>query len=512
MDIDEWREHWQVAAQAVGLGTLRWTGDGATVELDTAAAAQFGLPGDAPPQMPHAHWLALLAREDRAPARAAVSSPPPPGETAALVLHVPLGGGKQRVLQLALRLDAGGRTLIGACRDITHEHSLEDVRRQKLAAERANQAKSEFMSQVSHELRTPLNAIIGFAELMAIDAGDPLSPTQRERLQVLQQAGQRLLGLIDQLLQIGRIEQGRMALRRRTVSAIGVVQRCIATLSVLAAHKGIDIELEAEGAEDMTLRADPDALEQAVTNLLSNAIKYNVENGRVRVRLRARESGEIIVDDTGSGLTDSQMSRLFEPFNRLSAERSQVPGTGLGLVITRKLVRAMGGELDVWSQVGRGSRFQMRLPLGRRMRTRDTQTIPLDLPSRWDDGQSYCVLYIEDDEVNVVLMQQLFSTQPDWQLVIASTGAEGLVAAVRCAPRVILLDMNLPDMSGTEVLKRLKNDPRTEDTPCIAVSADALPASVRRSLGLGFDDYWTKPLELGTVIGKLKRLLRQPVT
>jgi CheY-like chemotaxis protein len=412
------------------------------------------------------------------------------------------------VLELSIRSTPAG-DLIGACRDVTREHSQATLRRQKLAADRANQAKSEFMSQVSHELRTPLNAILGFAELMMLDADDPLSAAQRARLLVLRQSGQRLLELIDQLLQIARIEQGKTVLHRRSVHVLTLLQRCVAPLEVLAAQRGIELELDVdETGAGMSVRADPSALEQVVTNLLSNAIKYNRDHGHVLVRLRAGEDGEITVEDTGVGLTDSQLGHLFEPFNRLAADKTGVRGTGLGLVITRKLVQAMGGRLDVWSQLGKGSRFQVHLPLRRRTRARDCHTLPLDLPSRQDSEQHYSVLYIEDDEVNVVLMEQLFATQPAWHLECATTGAAGIAAAVRSRPQLILLDMNLPDMPGMQVLKHLKADPRTRDLSCVAVSADAMPGAVRAALSAGFDDYWTKPLELSSVVGKVKRLLQ----
>jgi signal transduction histidine kinase/CheY-like chemotaxis protein len=506
-ELDNLVEHWQAVALATGIGTVRWDVERELVQLDHAAATQFGVPDKFLYPLPQEEWLALIAPEDRLRAHALIDSDLREG-TEELALRVGPGS-KPRLLQLQMRAAKGGRLLVGASKDVTREHSMEEMRRQKLAAERANQAKSEFMSQVSHELRTPLNAILGFAELMAIDSADPLSELQQERLAVLRQSGQRLLGLIDQLLQIARIEKGKLNLRRKTVAVLPVIQRCTAALNVLAAQKGIEIELDAEGAEDMSVRADPDALEQVVTNLLSNAIKYNRDNGRVRVRMRAGKEGEITVDDTGKGLSDSQLGRLFEPFNRLAAEKSGVQGTGLGLVITRNLVSAMGGRLDVWSQVNKGSRFQVRLPLGRRVRMRDTHTMQLDMPSRWNHGDHYSVVYIEDDEVNAVLMEQLFSTQPDWHLEVVDTGEAGIAAAVRQRPRVILLDMNLPDMPGSEVFRRLKADPRTRDIPCVAVSADALPDSMRRALALGFDDYWTKPLELTPVIGKLKRLLRR---
>ena len=509
-ELRDQREHWRLVALAAELGSVRWYLDRDFVHLDAEAATQFGVAAPDGVGMPSEAWLAGLANEDQLRVRTLLQQGPPADENESITVRTLAA--RPKVLELTFRSAPDGRTLVGASRDVTREHSLDVLRQQKLAAERASQAKSDFMSQVSHELRTPLNAILGFAELMLLDAADPLSTAQSERLAVLQQSGQRLLGLIDQLLQTARIEQGKMALRRKSVHVYALVQRCVVAMEVLAAQRGIAIEVDAGDATDMHVRADPDALEQVITNLLSNAIKYNRDQGRVRVRLRSREDGELTVDDTGEGMSDSQLGRLFEPFNRLSASKTRVQGTGLGLVITRKLVEAMGGRLDVWSHVGKGSRFKVHLPLGRRVRQRDTQTLPLDLPSRWNSGTRYGVLYIEDDEVNVVLMEQLFATQPDWDLECAGSGVAGLTAALRSNPQLILLDMNLPDMSGTEVLRKLRGHPRTRGIPCVAVSADAMPGAVRRALSLGFDDYWTKPLELSSVVAKIKKLLREELS
>jgi CheY-like chemotaxis protein len=364
------------------------------------------------------------------------------------------------------------------------------------------------MSQVSHELRTPLNAILGFAQLMAMDHARPLDAAHQERLQMIQHSGRRLLGLIDQLLQVTQIEQGKRALRAKSVNVHALVKRCIDALQIMALERGVDIEVDVERPERSAVRADPDALEQVLANLLSNAIKYNREHGRVRIGFRACEAGELSVEDTGKGLSESQLGRLFEPFNRLDAAKSPVPGTGLGLVITKQLVETMGGRLEVRSKLGEGSRFAVLLPLARRSREPSGGTLPLEFPSQWDSGREYSVLYIEDDEVNQVLMEQVFSTQADWRLHCASSGTEGLTAAVRQRPDVILLDINLPDMPGVEVFQRLKADPRTSQIPCVAVSADALPSQVSRLHALGFEDYWTKPLDVPVTIGKLKRLLR----
>ena len=363
------------------------------------------------------------------------------------------------------------------------------------------------MSHVSHELRTPLNAILGFAQLMAMDQTHPLNKSHQERLEMVQHSGRRLLGLIDQLLQITKIEQGKKDLRAKPVNVRQVVRRCVEALELMARERDVQILTEIEHPEWASVRADPDALEQVMSNLLSNAIKYNRDHGRVRISFRATDVGELVIDDTGNGLSESQLGRMFAPFERLDAEKSPIPGTGLGLVITKRLVEAMGGRLNVWSQLGRGSRFKVELPLARGARDQGGYTQPLDFPSQWDTGREYSVLYIEDDEVNVVLMEQLFATQPDWRLECATTGVQGLTAAVRHRPHVILLDMNLPDMSGIDVFRRLRGDPRTSDIPCVAVSADALPAHVQRVHNLGFEDYWTKPLDLPATVQKLKRLL-----
>ncbi len=244
-----------------------------------------------------------------------------------------------------------------------------------------------------------------------------------------------------------------------------------------------------------------------MVNLVSNAIKYNRPSGQVRLTYSSSEGGAISVEDTGRGLSDSEMGRLFEPFNRLGAQHSKVPGHGLGLAITRKLVEAMDGELRVQSTPGVGSIFSVHLPIASASKFDATETLPLDLPSAWDAQELHKVLYVEDDEVNTLLMEQIFATQPSWSLSTVATGTEALQSAAREGPRLILLDLNLPDMTGFEVFRRLQADPRTKHIPCIAVSADAMPAQVRKTLAEGFDDHWAKPLDLPLVLRKLKERL-----
>lgn len=501
-------EPWTLAASAAGLGLVVVDRQSREVRLDAAAAAQLGLAAS-DTVLPVDDWLELLAAEDRLRAFALlVETRPDSQKTHSLAVRSERREGRlARTLELSFRGSADATRWVGASRDVTQERSLKEMRRKKLAAERANKAKSEFMSHVSHELRTPLNGILGFAQLMLLEKDNPLTGEQLKRAEVLMYSGQRLLGLIDQLLEIARIEQGRRSIRVRSVNVASVLRRAVEQLQPLAERANVSLTVEIERPERAAVRADPAALEQVIVNLVSNAIKYNRPKGQVRLAYSSDEGGAILVEDTGRGLSDSEMGRLFEPFNRLGAQHSKVPGHGLGLAITRKLVEAMDGELRVQSTPGVGSIFSVHLPVANASKFDATETLPLDLPSAWDAQEIHKVLYVEDDEVNTLLMEQIFATQPSWSLSTVASGTEALQSAVREGPQLILLDLNLPDMSGFEVFKRLQADPRTKHIPCVAVSADAMPAQVRKTLAEGFDDHWSKPLDLPLVLRKLKERL-----
>lgn len=495
--------------QAVGLGMMEFNPETESVRLDRAARVLHGLRTSGPAELPLNAWAALLVSEDQLSACSFLGSEIPQDQPERLTVRIAGSDPKKpRLLELSMIRAPRDRRLLGACRDVTQERSLEELRRQKAAAERASRAKSEFMSHISHELRTPLNAILGFGQIMAMDEAHALHGEQLERLDVVRRSSQQLLNLIDQLLQVNRIEQGRKALQSRSVDVQEAVRRSVDALKPLAASRRVEVTVDIDRPGATAVRADPQALEQVLANLLSNAIKYNRPEGKVRMRFRAGDAGEFTVEDTGLGLSQAQLGRLFEPFNRLDAESSGVQGTGLGLVISKQLVEAMGGSIDVASQPGIGSRFVFRLPLARRSRSLDTNTMPLDMPSQWDTGRKYSVLYVEDDDVNQLLMQQVFRMQPEWRLQCVRTGTEGIVWAVQNDPDAVLLDMNLPDMSGLEVFERLQRNPRTRGIPCVAVSADAMPAQIQRAHARGFADYWIKPLDLPATIGKLKQILR----
>jgi CheY-like chemotaxis protein len=288
-----------------------------------------------------------------------------------------------------------------------------------------------------------------------------------------------------------------------------LVERCAVEIMPLAQQRGIELRVEIP-LPAPAVRADPEALEQVVSNLLSNAIKYNRPQGRVRIRFETvDQSGVLSVDDTGMGLSPRQIERLFEPFNRLAADGADTRGGGLGLHIARKLLRAMGGDVDVLSQAGRGSRFVVSLPLARTESGRSP-----DQPSNpeqalfWSDGVEAVVLYVEHDDVSTALMQEIFAGQPAWRLLMAGNGPEALQLAQRVDISLVLTDLNLPGMSGADLRSRLKADPRTRQLRCIAFSADALPQQIERGLAEGFDDYWTKPIDVEVLVAKLKYEIR----
>ena len=511
IDAELQRQHnrWQRAIAAADIGVLEISLLTGSLQFDAVACRHQGLD---PNQMRWAFdtWIERVAEADRPAARALLAKPGSPDEVTRLLLSFDVGDAQGlRTLEFVLQAVAEERRRVGICTDVTQRKTLDALKRDKLDAEKANRSKSEFMSRVSHELRTPLNGILGFAQLMALDGEHPLAPAQSQRLEVLRQSGSRLLSLIDQLLEVSRIEQGRLRLRNRPIDVRLLVERCAVEVMPLAQQRGIELLVQIPLTSG-PVRADPDALEQVVTNLLTNAFKYNRPKGRVRVRFEAGEHGVLTVDDTGVGMTEDQLDKLFEPFNRLGAERTDTQGSGLGLVITRKLVRAMGGKIDVLSRPGRGSRFAVSLPLAKAGRPKPPDVrSPVEVPSTWDNGVEQVVLYVEDDEVNTILMEQIFRSQPHWRLLTAASGPEGLEIAQENELSLVLLDLNLPGLSGFEVMERLKADDHTRHLRCIALSADALPHQVQHALSRGFDDYWTKPIDVGTVIGKLKDEFRQ---
>jgi len=403
--------------------------------------------------------------------------------------------------------------MFGVSWDTTERRRAEQALRDKAAAEQANAAKSQFLARMSHELRTPLNAVLGFAQLLGNDVDDALSEQQGQRVRRIHSAGLHLLALIDDVLDLATIESDALPLANEAVPLQASVDDVLEWTQVQAAQAGVAVH-----AEPMPgwVRADPRRVRQILCNLLSNAIKYNRPSGEVWVSSHSCEhegqpAWAICVRDSGHGLSSEQRAQLFQPFNRLGAERGTIQGTGIGLAIAHHLVRLMGGDLTVASEPGRGSEFCVVL-------LAEAPSQPLDhapLSGFHADLHESApaarlkLLYIEDNAVNVVLVEELIAMRQDVQLSVAVDGLSGVEQAIASKPQVILIDMQLPDIDGFEVLRRLRAEPLLAATTLIALSANAMPDDVSRALESGFDGYWTKPIDFHAFLRELTLLVQR---
>ena len=375
-------------------------------------------------------------------------------------------------------------------------------------AEHANRAKTEFLAQMSHELRTPLNAMLGFAQLLGADTEEALSPTQAERVRLITHAGWHLLGLVNDVMDISRIESGRFEVNNIGGDVSSVLDEAIALIQPLARTHQVELSERAASKFGIGATADPRRLQQVLLNLLSNACKYNRPGGHVRVDV-THAGAEVFLDviDNGVGMTQEQLSHLFEPFNRLGNEGSAIEGSGIGLTLTRQLVEMMKGRLEIDSNPGAGTRARVALP---------AYAIPLRAAAnqvsnpRTDQKPQHIavVLYIEDDPVNQMLVEQMLLRFESVHLFLADTGSAGIALARERKPDLVLLDMNLPDMTGFDVLAALRADPDTAAFRVVAVSANAMPLDVASAMEFGVLDYWTKPLELDAFLAGVSMLLQ----
>ncbi len=401
--------------------------------------------------------------------------------------------------------------LLGVNWDITGRKRAEQALREKAAAEQASRAKSEFLSRMSHELRTPLNAVIGFAQLLSQDAAEPLTARQSERVDRVHSAGLHLLALIDDVLDLATIESSSLSLASEPVSLQAAVDDALQWTQPQAARAGIALHA---GPFDAWVQADGRRLRQILSNLLSNAVKYNRPRGEVRLSLAARplpggrRGWQVSVRDTGRGMTPRQRAHLFEPFNRLGAEREGIEGTGIGLAIVRHLLGVMGGGIDVETAPGEGSEFRFTLPAARAPAACAAADRKGGCPAAAAPGSVLRLLYIEDNAVNVLLVQELVAMRANVELLVAATGESGVATACAERPDVVLIDMQLPDFDGFEVLRRLRAQPGRAGRVFIALSANAMPEDVSRARAAGFDDYWTKPIDFTQFLARLDALAR----
>jgi PAS domain S-box-containing protein len=412
-------------------------------------------------------------------------------------------------------LDAEGRVVqfVSTASDISERKRAEEaLRAARNEAERANRAKSDFLSAMSHELRTPMNAILGFAQLLAADPARRSDERLQRYVDEILRAGRHLLELINDVLDLARVETGGVPLRVEPVPLQALVDDGLRLLEPLAQARSIQWPTAQEIDPQWAVLADRTRLTQVLLNLLSNAIKYNRDGGEVRVDGQA--DGETIVlrvADNGPGLTPEQQARLFHAFDRLGAEQGPIQGAGIGLVLSKRLVELMGGSIGVDSTPGQGTCFWIRLPAVGVPAPAAPQQLSLldDEPVAAGARQDRRVLYIEDNPVNVVLMEAMLAQEPGIRLLSAPLPEVGLDLARRERPDLILLDIQLPGMDGFEVLRRLRKDRRTRAIPVVALSANAMPADIDSGLAAGFDAYLTKPVELTTLQDTLARLWRR---
>jgi len=386
-------------------------------------------------------------------------------------------------------------------RDALDEQArLEQGQRQaRESAEAANRSKSEFLSRMSHELRTPLNAVLGFGQLLELDA---LSPAQQESVEQIIKGGRHLLELINEVLDISRIETGTLPLSPEPVLVGDLMHDTLTLMRPLAAHRDIHLVSDHDNVANIHVLADRQRLKQVMLNLIANAIKYNHEGGTVALSCDVATAGQLLihVSDTGPGIRAEDLEQLFVPFERLGAERSDIEGAGVGLALSRRLTEAMGGTLTVSSTFGAGSRFTVQLPTVEgplEHFERVTGAAPEILGGVTTSSElRHKILYVEDNLANVRLVERVFQRRDDVEVIAAMQGRLGVALAREHRPALILLDLHMPDINGDEVLRQLREDPATASTPVVIVSADATPGQIERLLAEGATGYLTKPLDL----------------
>jgi PAS domain S-box-containing protein len=479
-------------------GVLTVDADGRIVQFNRAAEALFGLPREA-----------ALAR--------ALGELLPGFDAAGATGQLREIAGRHadgRPLPLEASVSAleteAGRLATVVLRDMSALLLARGERQARAALEASDRAKTEFLSRMSHELRTPLNAVLGFAGLLQADPQSRLDARQRERVQHIERAGAHLLALVNEVLDLSRVESGQMALSLEAVDLGGVLREALGMVSPLATAHAVTLTLDIGDAQaSIWTQADRVRLRQVLVNLLSNGIKYNQRGGAVRVSCVATADTpphwRVQVADTGRGIAPERLAHLFEPFNRLGAEASGVDGTGIGLVLARRLAELMHGTLRVDSAPGHGTVATLEL----RRADRPVVTLPegaaASSPAPLDGA--FDVLYAEDNEVNVELVRQVFALRPGILLRVAGSGRAALALAAARPPDLLLVDMNLGDMGGLDLLEALRADPRTAGVPLVAVSADAMPEQIRRARDAGFRDYVTKPIDFAVLLRVVDRVL-----
>ena len=421
-----------------------------------------------------------------------------------LIIFLLIGGVLWRVLAIT------------AFRPLENEIALrhkfeEELVEAKDMAETANNAKSEFLSRMSHELRTPLNAIIGFSQLLEHDCKDEQLKGNVKEIYI---AGKHLLGLINDVLELSKIEAGYIKVDLGTVDINYIFYSAFGMLSAIANKNNIRLVNCIEDKNNVYVLADQYKLNQVFINLISNAIKYNSENGEVKVDVDLLKDERVRINftDTGIGLSEEDQLHLFQPFERLGAENTNIEGSGIGLVITRKLIELMGGEIGVDSEIGCGSTFWVILPLAKKeilldiSKSSESESLANDSKNS-TDNLSKKILYIEDNPANMRLVEDIIKKHTPFEFLSSVNGNDGIKMAIEQKPDLILLDLNLPDISGLDVFEKIRKNTGLKSTPVVAVSANAMQHDVDKALELGFLDYVKKPIDVFALKNMLNKIL-----
>lgn len=395
--------------------------------------------------------------------------------------------------------------------DITSTKKTEESLVQaKIEAEKANSAKSEFLSRMSHELRTPLNAILGFAQIMDLNTTKKLDEGNQENIQHILKAGQHLKLLIDEVLDLSLVESGKIELAPENVPVGPVIQEIISQMEPLRESFGVRIVTENLADAEHAIWVDKMRFKQTMINLISNAIKYNREKGIVSISLDNQpEAIAIRVRDTGVGIPQERMDDLFEPFNRLNYEFGDIEGTGIGLSITKQLVAQMNGAIEVESKVGGGSCFTISFPRGKIISPEPETTIGLDRPlESHPETEPVQILYIEDNPANIEVVEKFLELRSNFSLQVAENAELGVMRAKISQPQVILMDLRLPGMDGFEAFKELNRYPQTKAIPVVALTAHAKQSDIDKALNMGFRAYITKPIEITSFFKTIDSIIK----
>jgi PAS domain S-box-containing protein len=467
--------------------------DGRFLSANAACEALWGYKAD---ELVGRRYIDLVFEEDRPKTEAVAKGLLASGKVTDFVNRYVRKDGTLVDVLWSVAWSAKDRIMFCVAHDVTERARIEKALREaKEEADRANHAKSDFLSRMSHELRTPLNSILGFGQLL--DRQSP-TETQRPRIRYILSAGRHLLNLINEVLDISRIEAGTLQLSVEPVCVEEAIGEALDLMRPIAAERTIALAATCSLDKTTYVLADRQRLKQVLLNLLSNAVKYTAVKGSVTVSFSDAGKGitRLSVRDTGAGIPVEKLARLFTPFDRLGAEQSAVEGTGLGLALCQRLVQAMNGSIGVNSTLGSGSTFWLDLPQA----TSPLQTLAVSRGSSASEQQlaeeSRRILYIEDNFSNVTLVDQMLAERPALELMTAMQGRVGLELARQHAPDLILLDLHLPDMPGWQVLAQLKADQLTREIPVVIISADATSPQIKRLLSAGAHAYLTKPIDI----------------